>query len=193
MRFGSASLPARWELSRLGSADGPDVLAVQSAATAFLTGSDSVQPVARFFASSRIRAVAPGQPATHVASVTLPRGVKARLALDTLQLLNLSQGLASWQLVLNPVFEAGAQPAFSAQAPGALAVVSEDSARVVPGSGAVLASGRVTKVGPQHEVLHGLPDLGLDATGTADVVSLLVTGLRGVVTLTASLSWLETE
>jgi hypothetical protein len=193
VRMGCASVPLRWEISRSDkTSTGDAAYMIQTASSVLLQGQKDIPTYSRATASTldNIKSVKAGTSPHPIMSLRLKAGSnRASLFPRRLRVINLEQGLAKWSLVLNPTLVGAA---FADVGSGSFAQISD--AESATSGGIVLATGFFTEAATQTvELDEKFMPLCADVSGTADVLSLVVTYLRGVVAVSASLEWVEQE
>ena len=199
-RMGCASLPLRWEIGRLNAAlavaDNDAATMYQGAGSVMIQGNNDGPIITRSFTNTVIKPVTAANSPQPLVSLRLTPGTcRAALMPRRLRIMNLDQGVAKWSLVLNPSASfatiLGTPSTFTAVS-NSYASYCEDAASF-NGAGHVLASGFIGE--GQHVI--DLSDKNFAVYGSiqgpSDMISLVMTYMRGVVTVTAAIEWIDKE
>jgi hypothetical protein len=202
VRMGCASLPLRWELGSAGSAASSTAATMlQGPGSVMVHGSDAdCTLVYRSKSNDAFRSVTRENSPQPLFSVRLRPDTNraAKIVPRRLRLVNIEAGLAKWSLVLNPGQLTGAS--FADVGAGSYGQFSDAETAVSdvgagPGTAGtvILASGYISQArGPVTIDVNadGLP-LCSDVEGRSDVLTLVVTYMRGVVSVLSAIEWME--
>ena len=198
-RMGCASIPLRWEIGRLNAAlavgDNDAATMYQGVGSVMIQGNNDGPLITRSFTNTVIKPVtAANSPQALLTLSVNPAASHGLVQLRRVRIINFDQGLAKWSLVLNPSANylaiLGATSTFSAITSYAMRC---ENAPSFNGAGQVLASGfvgegsHVLELGDRYYALTG------SIKGPADMLSLVIEYVRGVVTVTSAMEWSEKE
>jgi hypothetical protein len=192
VNFGCGSLPLRWEIGRLDAQDTSSDAAtmLQSAASILAQGNYEVPMLTRSKAGDAIKSVTNATSPMPIWSLRLrPAANRGRVQPRRLHIVNLEQGVAQWSLLMNATLTGSS---FSDIGNGSYAQWSEDETTV--SSGIVVSSGFFSDIGTKTiELDSNAPSLRADIAGQPDTLTLVVKYLRGVVMVSSSMEWSESE
>ena len=201
-RMGSASVPLRWEIGRVNTslaiADNDAATMYQGAGSIMIQGNDDV-PWQMFSATNTIvKAVTAANSPQPLLTLGLALNIscRARIELRRMNIINFDQGVAKWSLVLNQRNDAGTvlgPDVTTIVNPGNSFAMYNETANTYNGAGQVLASGYIGE--GMHVIDLADKSYGISGTinGHGDILSLILTYVRGVVTATAAFDWIEYE
>jgi hypothetical protein len=194
VRMGCASLPLRWQIFH-PSATAPtdEAHMIQGASSVLIEGANDMPRVSRAYSNSvsNIKSVTHANSPMPIMSIKLkPSSNRASLYPKRVRIMNLDPGIAKWSLVLNAPTLTGYS--FADVGNGSYVQVSESESAI--SGGVTLATGFFTESGAQTIELDDkfLP-LCANIAGSTDVLTLVVSYLRGVVSVSAALEWVELE
>ena len=194
VRIGCAALPVRWELARFAEAQPGDAAArlFQGQGCVLVQGEYVARSMSRAFDTGAVtKHVTSAAPEVPLVSLRLSRAAnRAHLRPVRVEVMNIEAGTARWQLLLNAALTAAD---FEAAEAGAFAEVS--TAETAVAGGQVLCSGYIASGVQSVGVDLSDKNISLTSTiaGVADVLTVVVSYVRGVVQASASLTWLEQE
>jgi hypothetical protein len=194
VRMGCASVPLRWEIAHLdasaSAATNTTARMTQCGSSVLIQGTSDMPRMSRT-ADTPLKTITASSSPKPIMSIRLrPNSNRASIYPKRVRIINLDHGLAKWSLVLNPSTLSNA--AF--QDLGSGSFVQKSTAETAVSGGLTMATGFFTETALQTIELDDkfLP-LCADIAGNGDVLTLVVEYLRGVVTVSAALEWVELE
>lgn len=194
VRMGCASVPLRWEIKHkdaaLPVASNTTARMTQCGSSVLIEGSQDMPRMSRSVDAPLKFVTSAISPMPIMSMKLRPQSNRASVLPKRVRIINLDAGLAKWSLVLNP--STLTNPTYTDLGSGSFVCTSHSETAV--SGGTTLATGFFTDSALQTIELDDkfLP-LCSDIAGNGDTLALVVTYLRGVVTVSAVLEWVELE